>query len=249
MSRTVTTRSGSRSPGALEDGGHEAAGTGGPAFGRQRHAGGPLRAHADAQKRAEYQQEHEGGGEAGDEVACRYHRIEIISGARRPNRSAIQPEAIAPTKRISMVRVPTKTTKVRSALNSLAIETISTRKTVKSNASSVQPSQAATNAYHWSLVGSLHQGPVSRALAAFDIVKTSFPCNCPLVWLGIRQSGGVWGCWQMVFGGGVRLPARTLPRPRVGDSPSRTASDCAPAGEVPDAPRWCGEPGVACLRF
>ena len=29
---------------------------------------------------------------------------------------------------------------------------------MKSNASNVQPSQAAHQAYHWSLVGSLHQG-------------------------------------------------------------------------------------------
>src|SRR5260370_38522475 len=32
------------------------------------------------------------------------------------------------------------------------------RKIVKSNASKVQPSQAATQASHWSLVGSFHQG-------------------------------------------------------------------------------------------
>src|SRR5215472_16199285 len=32
------------------------------------------------------------------------------------------------------------------------------RKIVKSKASSVHPSQAATQAYHWSLVGSFHQG-------------------------------------------------------------------------------------------
>src|SRR5579863_8901715 len=32
------------------------------------------------------------------------------------------------------------------------------RKIVKSNASSVHPSQAAPKAYHWSLVGSLYQG-------------------------------------------------------------------------------------------
>ncbi len=77
-----------------------------------------------------------------------YHRIEIISGARRPRRSAIQPAATAPTKRIHMVSDPTNTTNVRSAWNSLAIGTSKNRKTVKSNASNVQPSQAAMKAYH-----------------------------------------------------------------------------------------------------
>jgi hypothetical protein len=89
-----------------------------------------------------------------------YHRMEIISGARRPIRSAIHPAATAPSKRIHKVSDPTKTTRVRSALNSLAIGTSRNRKTVKSNASSVQPSQAAMKAYHWSLLGSRHYGVV-----------------------------------------------------------------------------------------
>src|ERR1700733_13175635 len=95
-----------------------------------------------------------------------YHRMEIISGARRPIRSAIHPAATAPTRRIHIVSDPTSTTSVRSALNCLAIGTSRKRKTVKSNASSVQPSQAATKAYHWSLVGSRHHGPGDDELAA-----------------------------------------------------------------------------------
>src|ERR1700689_3675462 len=92
-------------------------------------------------------------------LQAEYHKMEIISGARRPNRSAIHPADTAPTKRIHMVSEPTSTTSARSALNSLAIGTSRNRKTVKSNASSVQPSHAAMKAYHWSLVGSRHHGP------------------------------------------------------------------------------------------
>lgn len=92
-------------------------------------------------------------------LQAEYHRMEIINGARRPIRSAIQPAAMAPTKRIHMVREPTRTTRVRSAWNSLAIGTNRNRNTVKSKASRVQPSQAAMKAYQWSLVGSRHQGP------------------------------------------------------------------------------------------
>ena len=85
-----------------------------------------------------------------------YHRMEIISGARRPNRSAIHPAETAPTKRIHMVREPTSTTSVRSALNSLAMGTSRNKNTVKSKASSVHPSHAAIKAYQLSLVGSRH---------------------------------------------------------------------------------------------
>src|SRR5580698_4274841 len=104
-----------------------------------------------------------------------YHRIEIIRGARRPIRSAIQPAATAPTNRINIVSDPTRTTRLRSAWNSLAIGTIRNRKTVKSNASKVQPSQAAMKAYQWSLVGSRHHGPAADGLETYDIVKASFP--------------------------------------------------------------------------
>src|SRR5437879_6422169 len=58
------------------------------------------------------------------------------------------------------------------------------KNTVKSNASSVHPSQAAHHASHWSLVGSLHQG--SRAVSAIAIAHLSFhggsfaePCSPP----------------------------------------------------------------------
>src|SRR5215470_13901692 len=87
-----------------------------------------------------------------------YHRIEIINGARRPIRSAIQPAAVAPTRRSHSVRVNTMATAVRGTSNSLAMGVMISRKMVKSNASSVQPSHAATHAYHWSFVGSFHHG-------------------------------------------------------------------------------------------
>src|SRR5262245_42919080 len=87
-----------------------------------------------------------------------YHRIEIISGQRRPMRSPNQPAAVAPNKRIHSVRVKTIVTSVTGTLNSSAIGPMINRKIVKSKASKVQPSQAATQAYHWSLVGSFHHG-------------------------------------------------------------------------------------------
>src|SRR5712692_542659 len=87
-----------------------------------------------------------------------YQRMEIISGAFRPIRSAIQPAAVAPTRRIHKVMVNTAVTAVRGTSNSLAMGTMISRKMVKSKASRVQPSQAATQAFHCSLVGSFHQG-------------------------------------------------------------------------------------------
>ena len=72
-----------------------------------------------------------------------YHRMEIISGVLRPIRSAIQPAAVAPTRRIHSVSVKTIATAVSGTSNSLEIGTMISRKMVKSNASSVQPSQAA----------------------------------------------------------------------------------------------------------
>ena len=72
-----------------------------------------------------------------------YHRMEIISGARRPIRSANQPEAVAPPRRIISVTVKIAVTSMSGTPNSCAIGDMISRKTVKSNASSVQPSQAA----------------------------------------------------------------------------------------------------------
>src|SRR4051812_26962562 len=74
-------------------------------------------------------------------LATEYHRIEIISGIFRPIRSDSQPDATAPTRRSHNVTLRTKTTSGSGTLNSSAIGFISSRKTVKSNASSVQPSQ------------------------------------------------------------------------------------------------------------
>src|SRR5690349_13566902 len=87
-----------------------------------------------------------------------YQKIEIISGVLRPMRSASQPDATAPTSRIHRVSVKTIATSAVDTWNSSAIGLMIKRKTVKSNASSVHPSQAAHQAYHWSLVGSFHHG-------------------------------------------------------------------------------------------
>src|SRR5690242_21282936 len=77
-----------------------------------------------------------------------YQKIEIISGVLRPIRSASQPEATAPTSRIHKVSVKTIATSAVGTPNSSAIGLMIKRKTVKSKASSVQPSQAAHHAYH-----------------------------------------------------------------------------------------------------
>src|ERR1700756_4922162 len=71
-----------------------------------------------------------------------YQRMEIISGAFRPMRSAIQPAAVAPTRRSHSVMVNTAVTAVKGTSNSLAIGTMIKRKMVKSNASRVQPKQS-----------------------------------------------------------------------------------------------------------
>src|SRR6266581_4277661 len=87
-----------------------------------------------------------------------YQIIEIISGVLRPIRSASQPLAVAPTSRIHRVIVNTAATSGTGTLNSCAIGAMINRNAVKSKASRVHPAQAAKYAYHWSLVGSFHQG-------------------------------------------------------------------------------------------
>src|SRR5258706_14474414 len=105
-----------------------------------------------------------------------YQRMEIISGVFRPIRSAIQPAAVAPTRRIHNVMVNTTVTAVKGTSNSLAIGTMIRRKIVKSNASSVQPSQAAIHAFHCSLLGSFHQGISEEELSVIDMA-------CSVCWL------------------------------------------------------------------
>src|SRR5437588_5648612 len=95
-----------------------------------------------------------------------YQKIEIINGVLRPIRSASQPDATAPTSRIHKVSVKTIVTSVVGTWNSSAIGLMISRKTVKSNASSVQPSQAAHQAYHWSLVGSRHHATRPASITA-----------------------------------------------------------------------------------
>ena len=72
-----------------------------------------------------------------------YQRMEIISGARRPRRSAIHPEMVAPNSRMTRVTEKIAVTSMSGTLNSCAIGAMISRKTVKSKASSVQPNQAA----------------------------------------------------------------------------------------------------------
>jgi hypothetical protein len=72
-----------------------------------------------------------------------YLRIEIISGALRPIRSAIQPAPVAPSRRSQSVTVNTAVTAVSGTPNSCEIGSIINRKIVKSKASKIQPSQAA----------------------------------------------------------------------------------------------------------
>ena len=77
-----------------------------------------------------------------------YQKIEIISGALRPTRSASQPDATAPTSRIHNVRARIHATSLTGTPNSSAIGFMISRNTVKSNASRVHPSHAAHQAYH-----------------------------------------------------------------------------------------------------
>ena len=72
-----------------------------------------------------------------------YQRMEIIRGARRPIRSASQPDAVAPPRRITSVTEKIAVTSISGTPNSCAIGAMIRRKTVKSKASSVHPIQAA----------------------------------------------------------------------------------------------------------
>ena len=104
-----------------------------------------------------------------------YHRIEIISGRRRPTRSPSQPEQTAPTRRIHRVTVKTNVTAVSGTWNSCEIGSMISRKIVKSNESRVQPSQAATQASHWSLVGSFHHGTGGTGLTISTVAMPHLP--------------------------------------------------------------------------
>src|SRR5215469_4512469 len=104
-----------------------------------------------------------------------YQKIEIINGVLRPIRSASQPDPTAPTKRIHKVSVKTIATSVVGTWNSSAIGLMIRRNTVKSKASSVQPSHAAHHAYHWSLVGSLHHEIVF--MVCFSTAAMTFSCS------------------------------------------------------------------------
>src|SRR5689334_21496796 len=84
------------------------------------------------------------GEKPATKLQIEYHRMEIIKGILRPMRSANQPDAVAPTRRNHSVIVKTNVTSVIGTPNSLLMGNMINRKMVKSNASSVQPSHAAT---------------------------------------------------------------------------------------------------------
>src|SRR5438105_5352559 len=110
-----------------------------------------------------------------------YQKIEIISGVLRPIRSASQPDPTAPMSRIHKVKVKTIATSLVGTWNSSAIGLMISRNTVKSKASRVHPSHAAHQAYHWSLVGSFHQGMLfTLSTAAMrHLPFASAPCSEP----------------------------------------------------------------------
>src|SRR5437879_12977109 len=93
-----------------------------------------------------------------------YQKTQTINCVQRPTRSASQPEATAPSSRTHNVSARIQATSLTGTPNSSAIGFMIKRKTVKSKASRVQPSQAAHHAYHWSLSGSRHQA--TRAASA-----------------------------------------------------------------------------------
>src|SRR6266849_5245927 len=132
-----------------------------------------------------------------------YQAIEIISGVLRPIRSASQPAATAPTSRIHKVIVNTNATAVSGTSNSLAIGTMISRNTVKSKASRVQPSQAAHQAYHWSLVGSRHQAtraastPIAIAPSPTQVGSFAEPCR--------QDRGAVFECHSNLSQGGASV--------------------------------------------
>src|SRR6516164_1753758 len=104
-----------------------------------------------------------------------YHRIEIISGVFRPTRSASQPDAVAPRSRSHRVTANTAVTAVKGTPNSCEIGSMINRKIVKSKESNVQPSHAATQAYHWSLVGSFHHGTSGTGLTISTVAMPHLP--------------------------------------------------------------------------
>src|SRR5207237_3333084 len=77
------------------------------------------------------------------------------------------------------VIVNTAVTSVSGTPNSCEIGSMISRKIVKSKESSVQPSQAAIQARHWSLVGSFHHG--TGVMPATAIVIAHRPVRRDLI--------------------------------------------------------------------
>ncbi len=122
------------------------------------------------------------GEKPASKLQIEYQRIEIISGARRPSRSASQPDAVAPPRRMISVIEKIAVTSISGTWKYCAIGAMIKRKTVKSKASSVHPIQAAQYAYHWSFVGSFHHGRLATSLAYPDIDLNSLLCSLPVGW-------------------------------------------------------------------
>ena len=118
------------------------------------------------------------GAKPARKLQTEYQAIEIISGVLRPIRSASQPLAVAPISRIHRVIVNTAATSGTGTSNSLAIGAMINKNAVKSKASRVHPAQAATKAYHWSLVGSFHQGmEVTVVAVAAGVAIAHLACS------------------------------------------------------------------------
>src|SRR5579883_1889661 len=88
------------------------------------------------------------------------HSSDSISGSLRPYRSATQPETSPPASRTSKVSVIEPPTAAMPTLKSAAMYFITSKKIVKSKASSTQPDQAAKKEAHWARVGCFHHGVV-----------------------------------------------------------------------------------------
>src|ERR1700738_1007205 len=145
-----------------------------------------------------------------------YHRIEIISGVLRPIRSASHPEPTAPTSRSHKVTLSKNATSVSGTPNSCEIGTMIRRNIVKSNASSVQPSQEATQAYHWSFVGSFHHGiGVPAGATAVFIANTSSPNRRGQLMVNRPPPGLTRGLWHLLEVGRVAQMHRSVVFERV----------------------------------
>src|SRR6185312_13366395 len=88
------------------------------------------------------------GAKPAAKLQTEYQRMEIIRGVLRPILSHSHPEPKAPSRRSHNVNVTVPATRVNGTPNSWLIGTMIRKKMVKSNASSIHPSQPAVHAVH-----------------------------------------------------------------------------------------------------